>query len=80
METVPRKPLGVKDMSYETNEDLRRSRRWKTEEGQKFVSDDDIIGRSSRSRMEDRENTRSIENDAEPRFISDEDIVRRRVA
>jgi hypothetical protein len=50
--------------------------------GQKFVSDEDIVGRTDWLNREARNRqARFMERDQkEPKFVSDDDIVRRRVA
>ena len=68
-------------MSQESNKDSRKQGQWRDQEFRKFVSDEDIVGRTKRPTMEDRfQGTRPEGKDQPPKFISDEDIVRRRVA
>jgi hypothetical protein len=49
--------------------------------GQKFVSDDDIIGRTDWLQQGLHRQIRSLDRKSDaPKFVSDEDIVRKRVA
>ena len=65
-------------MKYETDSDSRKSKRPQNQDRQKFVSDDDIVGRDKVRRPQIRPSGNT--DDAEPKFVSDEDIVRRQVA
>ena len=69
-------------MSHETERDSTRQRPTERQQEQKFVSDEDIMGRTDWLKSEaSRRYLRSANSkDKEPKFLSDEDIVRRRVA
>ena len=68
-------------MNNDTDRDSRKLKRWPDSQGRKFLSDEDIIGRTDREKREARSPiVRSSGTDKEPKFISDEDIVRPRAA
>ena len=68
-------------MNNDTERDPRKPKRWPDAQGRKFLSDEDIIGRSGREKREERSSiVRSAGTDKEPKFISDEDIVWPRAA
>ena len=61
---------GRRQGSFETQGD-----RQKEKANQRFLSDEDIVGRVDRSRRDRRR--AGVDEGKEPKFVSDEDIIRR---
>jgi|SoiMethySBSTD1v2_1073268.scaffolds.fasta_scaffold359519_2 hypothetical protein len=61
---------GHRPASFETQGDQQKEKA-----NQRFLSDEDIVGRVDRSRRDRRR--AGVDEGKEPKFVSDEDIIRR---